>query len=80
MAARIMRHLAAMGTVHEVDVGTFANTPFSKSLTARSFQDLVVWMQVDIAPVSPVHFANLFLEIRRFHSRYLEDASVSGGD
>lgn len=39
--ARMMKHLAAMGTVREVDVDTYAPTPLTHSLTTPTVQDTV---------------------------------------
>ena len=52
LVARMLRHLAAMGTVDEVDIGTFTYNTFSKGLATQPFKDFVTWMWDDFTPVN----------------------------
>lgn len=45
LVSRMLKHLAALGTVCEVDVDTFAPTPFAKKMTDENFKDTVVFIQ-----------------------------------
>lgn len=38
LVGRLLRHLAAMGTVHETGPDSFAPTPFARALTRRDFR------------------------------------------
>ena len=44
LVSRMLRHLAAMGTVLETDVDTFAPTPLARSMTDERFRDTVYFM------------------------------------
>ncbi|KAH6865468.1 S-adenosyl-L-methionine-dependent methyltransferase [Alternaria rosae] len=44
LVARFLRHLAANGTIHEVDVDTYASTRLSASLRQKSFKDAIHFM------------------------------------
>lgn len=52
LVACILRHLAAMGTVHEVDVGKFTHKASSRGVATQSFQDLATWMWDDFTLVN----------------------------
>ena len=40
----MMKHLAAMGTVRETDVDTYAATPLAGALTVPEFRDSVMFL------------------------------------
>ncbi|KAI4638577.1 hypothetical protein J4E93_009877 [Alternaria ventricosa] len=44
LVARFLRHLAANGTIREVDVDTYASTRLSASLRQKSFKDAIHFM------------------------------------
>lgn len=59
LVSRMLRHLATMGTVIEMDVETFAPTPLAKSLTDERFRDTVYFIADDTQPVhqkAPAYF------------------------
>ena len=41
--ARMMKHLAAMGTVRELDADTYSHTQLSKALTKPIYRDSVIF-------------------------------------
>ncbi|KAK8044189.1 O-methyltransferase [Apiospora rasikravindrae] len=47
LVGRMLRHLAAMGTVRETGPDTFAPTPFARALTRENFRDSVLYIQDD---------------------------------
>jgi len=51
VVARMLRHLAAMGTVRETGPDTFANTPTSSAFAEQSYQDSVLYIAEDFQPV-----------------------------
>ncbi|KAK7932013.1 hypothetical protein PG985_002725 [Apiospora marii] len=50
LVGRMLRHLAAMGTVHETGPDAFAPTPFARALTREDFRDSVLFIQDDYQP------------------------------
>ncbi|KAK8053052.1 hypothetical protein PG996_012353 [Apiospora saccharicola] len=50
LVGRMLRHLAAMGTVREVGPDAFAPTPFTRALTREDFRDSVMYIQDDYQP------------------------------
>ena len=60
LVSRLLRHLAALGTVKETDVDTFAPTPFSISLMDERYRDTVYFIADHWQPVlqdMPAYFA-----------------------
>lgn len=49
--ARMLRHLAAMGTIREVGSDRFAPSAFSNSFTEPSYRDSVLFIEDDFQPV-----------------------------
>ncbi|KAK8098162.1 uncharacterized protein PG998_013648 [Apiospora kogelbergensis] len=50
LVGRMLRHLAAMGTVRETGPDEFVATPFARALTLESFRDTVLFIQDDYQP------------------------------
>lgn len=50
LVGRMLRHLAAMGTVRETGPDAFAPTPFARALTREDFRDSVLFIQDDYQP------------------------------
>jgi hypothetical protein len=50
IVGRMLRHLAAMGTVRETGPGTFANTPTSSAFAEQSYQDSILYIAENFAP------------------------------
>ncbi|KAK8131372.1 O-methyltransferase [Apiospora sp. TS-2023a] len=50
LVGRMLRHLAAMGTVREMGPDAFAPTPFTRALTREDFRDSVMYIQDDYQP------------------------------
>lgn len=48
---RMLRHLAAMGTIRETGPDTFAPTPTSRAFTEGAFEDSIVFIADGITPV-----------------------------
>lgn len=44
LQARFLRHLAANGTIREVDLDTYASTRLSASFRQKSFKDAIYFM------------------------------------
>jgi hypothetical protein len=44
--ARMMKHLAAMGTVRELDADTYSHTQLSEALTKPIYRDSVIFALV----------------------------------
>lgn len=60
LVARMLRHLAAMGTILETDIDTFAPTALSRNLTDERFRDTIYFIADDFQPVhqsAPAFFA-----------------------
>lgn len=51
LVSRMLRHLAAMGTILEIDVDTFAPTPLARSLTEERFRDFIYFIADNVQPV-----------------------------
>ncbi|KAI4906488.1 hypothetical protein J4E90_010562 [Alternaria incomplexa] len=51
IVARMLRHLAAMGTVRETGPDTFANTPTSSAFAEQAYQDSISYIAEDFQPV-----------------------------
>jgi hypothetical protein len=51
LVARILRHLAAMGTVREVAPDTFAPTSFTKAIAEPVYQDVIMFIADNHQPV-----------------------------
>ncbi|KAF2023244.1 O-methyltransferase [Setomelanomma holmii] len=51
LVGRMLRHLAAMHTVHEVGPDTYASTPVSTALAAQGYQDSVLFITDNFQPV-----------------------------
>ncbi|KAI4703468.1 hypothetical protein J4E89_010044 [Alternaria sp. Ai002NY15] len=51
IVARMLRHLAAMGTVRETGPDTFANTPTSRAFAEQAYQDSILFIAEDFQPV-----------------------------
>jgi hypothetical protein len=60
LVARMLRHLAAMGTIKETAADTFAPMPFAQALTQENFQDSVKfmadWYTWNTLPKEPEYF------------------------
>lgn len=60
LVASMLRHLAAMGTIIETDIDTFAPTVLPRSLTDERFRDTIYFIADDFQPVhqaAPAYFA-----------------------
>lgn len=62
--ARILKHLGAMGTIHEVDADLFLPTPLSKALTQPIYSDGFPVVQEVVDP--PVHRLHEYLQETRY--------------
>jgi hypothetical protein len=51
MVGRMLRHLAAMGTVRETGPDTFAPTPTSKAFAEQAYQDSILYIMENFSPV-----------------------------
>jgi hypothetical protein len=51
IVARMLRHLAAMGTVRETGPDTFANTPTSSAFAEPAYQDSILYIAENFSPV-----------------------------
>lgn len=51
LVGRMLRHLAAMGTVREVASNTFAPTPTSKAFAESAYQDSILYLVDNYQPV-----------------------------
>ncbi|KAF2845302.1 O-methyltransferase [Plenodomus tracheiphilus IPT5] len=51
LIGRMLRHLAAMGTVREIGPGTFAPTPTSIAFAEQAYQDSILFVARDFMPV-----------------------------
>jgi hypothetical protein len=51
LVARMLRHLAAMGTVREVAPDTFAPTSFTKAIAEPMYQDIIMFIADNHQPV-----------------------------
>ena len=45
-AARLLKHLAAMGTIYEVDAGKYLPTPLSEALAVPMYSDGILYAYV----------------------------------
>ncbi|KAI4702930.1 hypothetical protein J4E81_001803 [Alternaria sp. BMP 2799] len=62
IVARMLRHLAAMGTVRETGPDTFANTPTSIAFAEQAYQDSILFIAEDFQPVH--HSMKSYFEAR----------------
>ncbi|KAI4663170.1 uncharacterized protein J4E88_010805 [Alternaria novae-zelandiae] len=62
IVARMLRHLAAMGTVRETGPDTFANTPTSRAFAEEAYQDSILFIAEDFQPVH--HSMKSYFEAR----------------
>ncbi|KAI4912278.1 hypothetical protein J4E85_011011 [Alternaria conjuncta] len=62
IVARMLRHLAAMGTVRETGPDTFANTPTSIAFAEKAYQDSILFIAEDFQPVH--HSMKSYFEAR----------------
>ena len=46
ISARLLKHLAAMDTIHEVKAEHYTHTPFSQALATVNYSDTVKFMSV----------------------------------
>jgi hypothetical protein len=50
LVGRMLRHLAAMGTVREAAAGTFASTPATRAFAEEGYQDAILFIADDYQP------------------------------
>ncbi|KAI4643942.1 uncharacterized protein J4E79_011214 [Alternaria viburni] len=62
IVARMLRHLAAMGTVRETGPDIFANTPTSSAFAEQAYQDSILFIAEDFQPVH--HSMKSYFEAR----------------